>query len=309
MLSFEQHTFCLVQQKKTVIIIAGPTAVGKTAVGIAVAKYLGTEIISADSRQCFKELAIGVARPSSEELHRVSHHFIASHSIHQKVTAATFESYALAKASEIFTSNDYVVMVGGTGLYVKAFAEGMDPIPEVPEAIHATVVEAYKRDGLQWLQAQIEALDPLFYERGEMQNPQRLMRALEVIRATGQSILSFRTGQKKERNFTVINLALDLPRAALHQRINDRVDGMIEKGLLQEVESLRPYQDLNALQTVGYKELFDYFNEVTTLPEAIDAIKRNTRHYAKRQLTWFRKHEYQWLPPDAGAVLHFLSKK
>lgn len=292
-------------KNKTVIIIAGPTAVGKTAIGIAVAKHLKTEIISADSRQCFKELAIGVARPSEEELAAVPHHFVASHSIHQKVTAATFEEYALAKVGELFQKHDHVVMVGGTGLYIKAFAEGMDAIPDIPSAIHAEVVETYRQNGLEWLQHEVKILDPLFYEKGEIQNPQRMMRALEVVKTTGQSILSFRTGEKKSRDFTVVKMALDLPREELYRRINQRVDGMMEHGLLEEVRALLPYQHLNALQTVGYRELVDYFKGETTLKDAVDAIKVNTRRYAKRQLTWFRKDkEYQWLPPDATTVIN-----
>lgn len=295
------------QKNKTVIIIAGPTAVGKTAVGIAVAKHLQTEIISADSRQCFKELNIGVARPSAEELADVPHHFIASHSIHQKVTAATFEAYALDKARELFEKHDHVVMVGGTGLYIKAFTEGMDKIPDVPEELHAEVVKAYGENGLEWLQQQIKMLDPLFYEKGEIQNPQRMMRALEIVKATGQSILSFRTGEKKGRDFTTVKIALDLPREQLYQRINHRVDVMMEHGLPEEVRALLPYQHLNALQTVGYRELFDYFNGETTLHDAVEAIKLNTRRYAKRQLTWFRKDgDYRWLPPDATAVINAL---
>lgn len=294
-------------QPKKVIIIAGPTAVGKTAVAIAVAKHFGTEIISADSRQCFKELAIGVARPSTEELAEVPHHFIASHSIHQKVTAATFEAYALAKATEIFKKHDTVVMVGGTGLYIKAFTEGMDTIPEVPEELHAKVVNAYRENGLEWLQHQVKLLDPLFYEKGEIHNPQRMMRALEIVKATGQSILSFRTGEKKRRDFETVRIALDLPREQLYQRINHRVDLMMEHGLQEEVRALLPYQHLNALQTVGYRELFDFFNGETTLHDAVEAIRLNTRRYAKRQLTWFRKdREYQWFPPDATAVINAL---
>lgn len=292
---------------KKVIVIAGPTAVGKTAVGIAVAKHFGTEIISADSRQCYREMNIGVARPSEEELGQVPHHFIASHSIHEKVTAATFEEYALAKAEEIFSRNDTLVMVGGTGLYIRAFTEGMDTIPEVPLEVHDSVVKNYQQNGLSWLQERIKALDPLFYRQGEILNPQRLMRALEVVEATGQSILSFRTGGKKQRPFDVIRLALDLPRELLYPRINHRVDSMMEQGLLDEVRTLLPFQHLNALLTVGYKELFDYVNGKWSVEEAVDAIKRNTRHYAKRQLTWFRKDKaYHWLPPDAGAVIRYL---
>lgn len=294
-------------KNKSVIIIAGPTAVGKTAVGIAVARQFGTEIISADSRQCFNELNIGVARPSVEELAAVPHHFIASHSIHQKITAASFEEYALAKTAALFRKHDTVVVVGGTGLYIKALIEGMDLIPEVPQEIHEAVVQAYQQNGLPWLQQEIKALDPQFYGKGEMQNPQRLMRALEVVKSTGRSILSFRTGQKKQRDFAVAKIALELPKEQLHHNINHRVEKMMEQGLPEEVRSLIPYQHLNALQTVGYKELFDYYSGEATLHEAAEAIRRNTRQYAKRQLTWFRKDkEYHWLPPDKKAVVDYL---
>ncbi|HET7897252.1 MAG TPA: tRNA (adenosine(37)-N6)-dimethylallyltransferase MiaA, partial [Flavisolibacter sp.] len=233
------------KKEKTVIIIAGPTAVGKTAVGIAVAKHFGAEIISADSRQCYAEMNIGVARPSPDELADVPHHFIASHSIRQKVTAATFEEYALAKAEELFQKHDTIVMVGGTGLYIKAFAEGMDQIPAVPSEIHKAVVQGYHDRGLAWLQQEVKNLDPQFYQRGEIQNPQRTMRALEVVKATGQSIFSFHSGEKKQREFGVIKIALELPKEQLHQNINHRVDKMMELGLLEEVRSLLLYQHLN----------------------------------------------------------------
>ena len=294
---------------KTVIIIAGPTAVGKTSVSIGVAKHLGTEIISADSRQCYKELSIGVARPSSAELAQVPHHFIGSHSIHQKVTAAIFEEYALEKVANIFQKNNVVVMVGGTGLYIKAFTEGMDEVPDVPSTIRDEVVSDYKEKGLVWLQEEIRKLDSLFYQKGEMQNPQRMMRALEVVKATGQSIYNFRKGIKKQRPFNIVKIALYLPKEQLHRNIHHRVDEMIAYGLLDEVKTLIPYQHLNALQTVGYKELFDYCNGETTLHDAIEAVKQNTRQYAKRQTTWFKKDkEYAWLTPDASEVLTCLKK-
>jgi tRNA dimethylallyltransferase len=289
----------MVPLKKTVLVIAGPTAVGKTAVAIQVAQYFGTEIISADSRQCYKELNIGVARPSEEELAQVQHHFIATHSIHQKITAATFEQYALEKTAALFQQHDVVVMVGGTGLYIKAFCHGMDEIPDVPEEIRNDIIEAYYQYGLNWLQQQVQAVDPQFYAVGEIQNPHRLMRALEVFRATGKSILEFRSGGKAKRDFNIIKVALEVPREQLYQQINTRVEKMIEQGLQDEVRSLIPYQQLNALQTVGYKELFDYFNGELPLHDAITDIKTNTRHYAKRQLTWFRKdEEYQWFAPQ-----------
>jgi tRNA dimethylallyltransferase len=297
-------------KSKTVIIIAGPTAVGKTSVAIEVARHFGTEIISADSRQCFKELSIGVARPSEEELATVPHHFIASHSIHQKVTAATFEEYALEKIATLFQQQDVVVMVGGTGLYIKAFCEGMDLIPEVPQTVHDEVIAIFKEQGLPWLQEEIRKADLQFWEKGEIQNPQRMMRALEVVRATGQSIFHFRKGEKKRREFNAIKIALQLPKEVLHRNINHRVDKMMEEGLLAEVESLLSYQQLNALQTVGYKELFAYVNNEISLPGAIAAIKQNTRQYAKRQTTWFKKDkEYTWSGPNSEEVLKILQTK
>lgn len=298
-----QHT------NKTVILIAGPTAVGKTAVAVAVAKHFNTEIISADSRQCFKELSIGVARPSPEELAAVPHHFIATHSVHQPVTAATFEAYALEKADEIFRRHNVLVMTGGTGLYINAFTDGMDLIPEIPEDVHNSVVAAYKERGLSWLQEEVKLQDPLFWEKGEVQNPQRMMRALEVVRFTGQSIYTFRRGEKKKRDFVVNKIALELPKEQLHQNIHSRVDKMLEAGLVEEVKALFPFQHVNALQTVGYREIFSYLKNEVTLESAVDAIKQNTRRYAKRQLTWFRKDkDYQWLNPDPDIVIRHLRK-
>lgn len=292
---------------KTVIVIAGPTAVGKTSVAIEVAKHFGTEIISADSRQCYRELNIGVARPSEDELKQVKHHFIASHSIHEKVTAATFEKYALAKADEIFHNHDVFVMVGGTGLYIKAFCEGMDEIPDVPEVVRTEVVNMYQQNGLEWLQKEVEKSDPGFYAVGEIKNPQRLMRALEVYKATGKSVLDFRKGKIEKRGFDIMKIALQLNKEDLHRNIESRVDKMMEMGLEDEVRSLIPYKNFNALQTVGYKEMFDYVNGDTDLPSAIAFIKRNTKQYAKRQMTWFRKDkEYHWLKTSASKVIEFL---
>lgn len=285
---------------KKVIIIAGPTAVGKTAIAVELAKHFNTEIISADSRQCYRELCIGVARPSLEELAAVPHHFIASHSIHQKVTAATFETYALQKAEEIFLKKDVVIMVGGTGLYIKAFCEGLDLIPEIPEEIHQQVIKAYQENGMEWLQEQMKIQDPVYYDQGEVYNPQRLMRALEVILTTGQSILHYQKKTVKNRPFTIIKTALELPKEVLHQRINQRVDAMMQQGLLEEVQSLLSYEHLNALQTVGYKEIFAYLHGQTTLQNAVEEIKKNTRQYAKRQMTWFKKDKsYRTFHPNA----------
>lgn len=284
---------------KTVIVIAGPTAVGKTAVAIQLAGHFNTEIISADSRQCFKELNIGVARPANEELKEVKHHFIASHSIHDTVTAAGFEQFALQKVQELFQQHDVVIMVGGTGLYIKAFCEGLDHIPEIDPVIRQNIVLAYEENGISWLKEQLKVKDPEFANAGEMQNPQRMMRALEVVESTGQSILSFRKGEKTERDFNIIKIGLELPKEELKRNINSRVDKMMQTGLVEEVKQLVPYKQLNALQTVGYAELFEYLDGKLTLEEAVDRIKINTRQYAKRQLTWFRKDkEINWFAPN-----------
>ena len=284
---------------KTVILIAGPTAVGKTAVAIQLAKHFNTEIISADSRQCFKEITIGVAKPSATELKEVKHHFINSHSIHETVTAASYEKYALDKVAELFQQHDVVVMVGGTGLYIKAFCEGMDEIPAVDESLRQELQQNYQQHGIEWLQQQLQQYDPLFAEKGEMQNPQRMLRALEVVQSTGASILSFRKGERQQRNFNILKIGLDLPREELYQRINHRVDVMMDEGLLQEAKEVYPLRHLNALQTVGYRELFDFFDGNMSLEKAIDKIKQNSRHYAKRQLTWFKRDEaMRWFHPS-----------
>jgi tRNA dimethylallyltransferase len=281
-----------------VIVIAGPTAVGKTAVAIGLAKHLQTEIISADSRQCFKELSIGVARPTNVELKEVRHHFIASHSIEEEITAASFEQYALKTAAALFEKYDTIVMVGGTGLYIKAFCEGLDEIPAVAPSIRESIIANYEKKGLPWLQEQVKEKDAAYFASGETQNPQRLMRALEVVEATGQSILSFRKRQKTVRDFTIIKLGLELPKETLHQRIHTRVDQMMEQGLLEEVKRLQPMRHLNALQTVGYAELFDYLDGKVSLEQAVEKIKTNTRRYAKRQITWFKKDNgITWFAP------------
>lgn len=283
---------------KTVIVIAGPTAVGKTSVAIELAKHFQTEIISADSRQCFKELNIGVARPSTEELEQVPHHFIASHSIQEEVTSVTFEQYALQKANELFQTHDVVVMVGGTGFYIKAFCEGLDLIPEIDPAIRQHVIQTYEEKGLPWLQQKLLEKDALFSKEGEMQNPQRMMRALEVIESTGQSILSFRKGEKAKRDFNIIKIGLALQKEELHRNITIRVDNMIAAGLVEEVKQLTQFRSLNALQTVGYTEMFDYLDGSNSLEKAVEQIKTATRQYAKRQLTWFRKDTaFSWFSP------------
>jgi len=294
--------------KKWCIIIAGPTATGKTAIAIELAKHFSTSIISADSRQCYKELEIGVAKPTTEEINSIPHYFINSHSIHQNVTAADFEKFALNAANEVFRKNDIVIMVGGTGLYIKAFCEGLDPIEPVEDSVRDTIIENYKKKGIQWLQEEVKTVDPIFYNQGEIYNPQRLMRALEVKITTGISITSFQSGNKKPRDFDILKIGLDLPREELYHRINQRTDRMMKDGLLEEVKRLIRYRSLNALQTVGYKELFLFLDRTITLEKAVEMIKQNTRHYAKRQVTWFTKDPgITWVAPDdTRKILEFI---
>jgi tRNA dimethylallyltransferase len=274
----------------TCIIICGPTAVGKTDYGIQLAREYDTEIISADSRQCFRELNIGVAKPSAKQLNQVHHYFINTHSIHEEVNAKIFEEYALNAAHTIFQKKETVVMVGGTGLYIKAFAEGLDAIPEISEDIRKEINEQYLQNGFEWLVSELQKRDAVFFAKGEMKNPQRMLRALEVKVSTGMSIIDFHSKQKAKRKFEIKFRLLQLPRETLYKNINERVDLMIENGLLKEAELLYPYKHLNALQTVGYRELFEYFDGKHSLEKAVEEIKKNTRHYAKRQMTWFRKN-------------------
>ncbi len=279
----------------TVYIIVGPTAVGKTSFAISLAQHLKTEIISADARQCYAELSIGVARPSLEELSKVPHHFIASHSVNETVNAQVFENYALAKADELFKTHHSAVMVGGTGLYIKAFCEGLDLIPAIDPAIREDIIKQYEKLGLRWLQKEVSVKDPMYWAKGEQQNPQRLMRALEVMLGTGASIVSFQIKNKITRPFNIVKVGLELPRAQLYERINQRVISMVENGLETEVRNLLPQNHLNALQTVGYSEWAPYFEGNLSKEKVIENIQQNTRHYAKRQMTWFKKDsEITW---------------
>ena len=289
-------------KEKQCIIVAGPTAIGKTAEAIRLAKLYNTSIISADSRQCYRELRIGVARPTEDELKEVKHYFIANHSITENVSAATFAKEASAYLDEIFEGHDVAIVCGGTGLYIKALVEGLDDIPPIPDEIRAEAIRLYKEKGIDALRNQLLELDPSFAGRGDIDNPQRMMRALEVVVSSGRSIFDFHksvdssqltvnsqpsTINRQQILFTY-NI-LDLPREVLYERINKRVDKMIEEGLEDEVRSLIAHKDLTALQTVGYKEFFDYFDGKCTREEAIEKIKQHTRNYAKRQITWFKR--------------------
>lgn len=274
---------------KTCIIITGPTAVGKTSIAIRLAKHFNTEIISADSRQCYRELSIGVAKPTEEELKEVHHWFVNSHSIHDNVSAADFEQYALMAVQRIFENHEVAIMVGGTGLYIKAFMEGLDQIPPIDPLVRQQVIRLYEEKGIDFLRETVQQDDPLFGEKGDIDNPQRLMRALEVKWATGKSIRHFQEGSKATRPFNMLTIGLELPRDQLYNQIDIRVDQMIASGLVDEARRLYDYRHLNALQTVGYSELYEHFDGKCTLQEAINKIKQHTRNYAKRQLTWFKK--------------------
>ena len=292
---------------KTVYIVVGPTAVGKTALAIDLAKRLNASIISADARQCYQEMSIGVARPTKEELSQVPHYFIASHSVKETVNAAVFEEYALQKVNELFVKQDAVVMVGGTGLYIKAFCEGLDSIPAIDPTIREGIIQQYEKLGLRWLQKEVSVKDPLYWEKGEQQNPQRLMRALEVVLGTGASIVSFQQKNKVLRPFNIVKIGLEMPRPDLYARINQRVLNMVEEGLEQEVRSLAAFSELNALQTVGYSEWGPFFKGEYALDRVIELIQQNTRHYAKRQLTWFKKDpEIKWYHASKAKAINFI---
>lgn len=275
---------------KTLIAVCGPTASGKTDFAIDLALRNHAEILSADSRQCFKELNIGVAKPSTQQLQAVRHYFINTHSIFDEVDAGVFEAYADDVSRTVFATNNTLVMAGGTGLYVKAFLEGLDEIPEADHHHLSFVRSGYEKYGIEWLTEQLKENDPVFVAAGEMQNPQRMMRALAVKLTTGKSIFDFHTMPKKRRNYSIKKVFLNPPREVLYERINRRVDVMIKQGLADEAKRLHPHRNLNSLQTVGYRELFDHFEGKVSFDEAVELIKRNTRRYAKRQLTWFKKY-------------------
>ena len=276
---------------KTLLVITGPTAVGKTAIAIRLAQHFHTAILSADSRQCYKEMSIGTAKPSPEELQAVKHYFIDEFSVTEHLTAAAYERLALGYLELIFSEQDIAIMCGGTGLYIKALCEGLDEMPHTNKDIEQKTNEAYRQQGLEWLQKTIHEEDPLFYEQSEKDNPARLLRALIFKRSTGNTILHYKTGKSKQRPFNIIKIALEMPREILYTRINRRVDIMMQEGLEEEARKLYPYRHLKNLQTVGYTELFDYFEGNCTLQEAIDKIKQHTRNYAKRQITWFKKEK------------------
>jgi tRNA dimethylallyltransferase len=295
---------------KTCIVIAGPTAVGKTSLAISLAKHFSTEIISADSRQCFKELNIGVAKPSKEELLSVPHHFINHLSITEEFSVADYEVYSLNKLKELFNSKDVVIVCGGTGLYLKALTTGLDKIPAVPDSIRLVIRNRAKLEGIEWAQQILAKEDPVFAATESYHNTNRVLRALEVFDATGKPISHFQNSITTKRDFDIVQICLDLPREQLYERINKRVDVMIKDGLVEEANSLLKYRNLNALNTVGYKELFSYLDKEISLETAVGLIKQHTRQYAKRQKTWFSKvDDMQFLKPGLPEILSFLLTK
>lgn len=273
--------------KKNLIVIAGPTAVGKTALSIELAKFYNCPIISADSRQFYKEMSIGTAKPTAEEMQDVPHYFIDHISIHDTYNVGQFEREAIDYIESLFKTHEYLILVGGSGLYINAILNGVDEFEEIPSHIREQLIKDYEERGLTYLQEKLKQLDEVYYHQVDLNNPQRIMRALEVCIHTQKPYSSFRTKEKKQRSFNTINILINTERETLYTRINKRVDIMMQNGLLEEVKSLYPYKHLNALNTVGYKELFDFMDGKCTLEEAVNLIKQNSRRYAKRQLTWF----------------------
>jgi len=277
--------------QKHLLIICGSTAVGKTALSVQLAKHYSTEVISADSRQLYKEMSIGTAKPTVQEMEGVPHHFIDCISIQQNYTAGDYEKEVIKKLDELFAQHDIVVMCGGTGLYIDAVCKGFDEGIESNAGIKQQITEQYNLLGLDWLQSQVKEKDIDFYNKADTHNPQRLMRALEVCLVTGKPYSSLRKNNVAVRNFNVIKIFINEDREVLYEKINRRVDAMMQHGLLKEAEGLYKHKNLNALNTVGYKELFDYFDNKTSLDKAVDLIKQHTRNYAKRQVTWFKNDE------------------
>jgi tRNA dimethylallyltransferase len=281
---------------RRVVILLGPTAVGKTDYSIELAHHFGSPIISCDSRQLFRQMSIGTAVPSPEQLSRVKHYFIHSHSVEQYYTAGKYEVEALALVEELFRSHKTLIMTGGSGLYIDAFCKGLDDFPKVDRELRKSLTARLKKGELESLQMELKMLDPESYDSIDISNGQRVIRALEVTIGTGRKFSSFKTGRTRKRDFEIVKIGLTRPREVLYDRIDRRVDMMMEAGLVEEVQSLVQYRDMPALKTVGYKEIFDYLDGNHSLEEAVRLIKRNTRHYAKRQLTyWGRDEEIKWL--------------
>ncbi|MBQ1951671.1 MAG: tRNA (adenosine(37)-N6)-dimethylallyltransferase MiaA [Alistipes sp.] len=289
---------------KRLVVIVGPTGCGKTDLSIRLAEHYRAPIISTDSRQFYRGLPIGTAQPTADQLARAEHHFIASHALTDEVNCGSYEVMALERLEELFKAHTTVIAVGGSGLYVRALCEGMDDLPEADEALRKELTRRIESEGLESLCEELKRLDPVYYEQVDRQNPARVQRALEVCLQTGMPYSSLRTGERRERPFEIIKIGVNLPREELYARIDRRVELMMEEGLEAEARAVIPYRELNALQTVGYKELFLYFDGEITKEEAVALIQRNSRRYAKRQLTWFRRdEEVAWFRPDEDTTI------
>jgi len=287
------------KNQKYLIVIIGPTAVGKTELCLQLARELQTEIITADSRQIYKELNIGTAKPSEYELAQVRHHFIGTKTIHENYTAGMFELDVIDLLNNLFQKKDKVIMTGGSGLYINAVCNGIDALPRVEPDIRNQLIKKHEKEGIESLRQKLKKIDPDYYQQVDLNNPKRLLKALEITIQTGKPYSSFLTKETKTRPFQIIKTGLYRDRKELYEQINRRVEQMIEEGLVEEVKALHQYKHLNALNTVGYKELFSYFDGKITFEEAVRLIKRNTRRYAKRQITWFSKDpEIVWLHPN-----------
>lgn len=282
----------------TLIVVLGPTGVGKSSVSIELAKYYKTEIVSADSRQFFRELCIGTAVPSAEELNTVPHHFIQSKSIHDYYNVSEFETDALSLIDQLFMSNNPLILTGGSMLYVDTVCKGIDDIPTVSPEIRNEVVRWYEVHGLEALQQKLQELDPEYFSNVDQNNPKRLLHAVEICMMTGKTFTSFRKNTIKQRPFRILKVGINQDRSILYDRINKRVDFMMDSGLLEEAKSVYLFRNLNSLNTVGYKEIFEFLDGNCTLDESVDLIKRNSRRYARKQLTWFRRDpEIKWFEP------------
>lgn len=301
----------MLKASKYLIVVTGPTAVGKTAFSIRLARHFNTEILSADSRQFYREMRIGTAYPEPDELKAVRHHFIGNLSVTDAYNVSRYENEALDLLELLYTKTDVVVLTGGSGLYIDAVCKGIDKLPDYDPALRKKLKAQLKNEGLLAFGKRLEALDPEYYEVVDQNNPNRLLRAMEVCIQTGQTYTSLRKNQARPRSFGIIMLGLNTEREILFRRIGERVDAMMDKGLLEEVNSLLPFRGYNALNTVGYKELFSYIDGDMSLEEAVEKIKTNTRRYAKRQLTWFKRDpEIQWFEnEDFDAALTYISKR
>lgn len=289
---------------KRLLVVVGPTGSGKTDLSIRLALHYGAPILSTDSRQVYRGMAVGTAQPSAEQLKAVEHHFIASHDIKDNLNCGEYEVQALARLEELFAVHDCVVAVGGSGLYVRALCEGMDDLPRADEALRGRLSERLAAEGVESLAEELKKRDPAYYDAVDRNNPARVLRALEVCLQTGRPYSEQRSGMRRKRPFEIRKIGIDLPREVLYERIDRRVDAMLADGLEAEARALYPCRGLNALRTVGYSELFDYFEGRTTREEAVELIKRNSRRYAKRQLTWFRRDpEIRWFAPDDDAAM------